>query len=44
MATISTKNVAQAIYAAVKDKSGDELTRTMANAVEFLSKKNRSRL
>jgi len=40
MPTISTKNVAQAIYAAAKDKSGDELTRAMANAVEFLAKKN----
>ena len=37
---ISTKHIAEAIYAATKDKSGMELEQTLANAVLFLAKKN----
>ena len=40
MAKISTKDIAQAIYATAKGKSGHELHNAMANATEFLVKKN----
>ena len=40
MAKISTKNVAGAIYASAKDKSGAELNTALKMAVEFLAKKN----
>ena len=40
MAKISTKNIANAIYASAKDKKGEELSLALCNAVEFLSKKN----
>ncbi|MEK7574655.1 MAG: F0F1 ATP synthase subunit delta [Patescibacteria group bacterium] len=40
MAVISSKNVARAIYASAKDKSGAELDRTLTSARDFLIKKN----
>ncbi len=40
MIKISTKYIAQAIYASAKGKSGSELERALANSVEFLAKKN----
>ncbi len=40
MAKISTKQVAEAIYASVKDKSGTGMEHALKNAVEFLAKKN----
>ncbi len=40
MAKISTKQIAEAIYATTKNKSGVELERALANAVQFLAKKN----
>ncbi len=38
MAKISSKDIAEALYASTKSKSGAELERTLGNAVEFLSK------
>ena len=40
MAKITTKNVALAIYAASKNKSGAELTHVLESAMDFLKKKN----
>ena len=40
MSKISAKNVALAIYAAAKGKSGKELEHTIKNSVEFLARKN----
>ena len=40
MAKISTKQVAEAIYASVKGKSGAGMDHALKNAVEFLAKKN----
>lgn len=40
MQKLSTKNIALAIYAATKDKTGLELERALENSVEFLAKKN----
>lgn len=40
MAKLSTKNVAEAIYASVKDKTGAERERALELSVEFLAKKN----
>ena len=38
MSKISSKDIAEALYASTKDKSGMELERTLANGVEFLAK------
>lgn len=40
MTKLSSKNVAQAIYASVKNKSGTDLEHALTKAVEFLAKKN----
>lgn len=40
MLKISTKNVAQAIHALIKNKRGSALDQALTNAVEFLAKKN----
>lgn len=40
MVKISTKNVAEAIYASAKNKGGTELSSVLRNAVEFIAKKN----
>lgn len=40
MAKLSTKDVARAIYASAKNKSGAELSITLEHAVQFLAKKN----
>ena len=40
MVKISTKNIAEAIFLATKDKSGKELEDSLLNVVEFLAKKN----
>ncbi len=40
MTKISTSNIAKALYASLKDKSGSELDQAVKNAVEFLAKKN----
>ncbi|MSU55545.1 MAG: hypothetical protein EXS46_03360, partial [Candidatus Taylorbacteria bacterium] len=37
---LSTKNVAEAIYATTKNKSGAELEHVLKMSVEFLAKKN----
>ena len=37
---LSTKNVAEAIYATAKNKSGSELEHVLKMSVEFLAKKN----
>ena len=37
---LSTKNIAQAIHASTKNKSGKELEQSLVNVVEFLAKKN----
>ncbi|MDO8482330.1 MAG: ATP synthase F1 subunit delta [bacterium] len=40
MSKLSTKNIAQAIHASTKNKSGKELEQSIVNVVEFLAKKN----
>ena len=40
MATLSTKNLAQAIYEASHDKEGKELSVILANATQMLANKN----
>lgn len=40
MATLSTKNLAQAIYEASHDKEGKELSVILANATQMLADKN----
>jgi F0F1-type ATP synthase delta subunit len=40
MATISTHNIAYALYEATKDKQGKDLEHIMMQSVEFLSRKN----
>ncbi len=40
MSKLSTKQVAEAIYASAKNKTGAELSSALQNAVEFLAKKN----
>ncbi len=40
MSKLSTKNVAEAIYATAKNKSGTELEHALKMSVEFLAKKN----
>lgn len=40
MAKLSTKHIAEAVYASAKDKTGAERERALELSVEFLAKKN----